>query len=309
MIYALAPMDGITDTAYRQIVKKVFEKYKKKDDELWLFTEFVSSDGLVYNFDGVKDHLFYEQNEKPIIAQIFWSNLYKLNYTMEYINNNYDFDGIELNIWCPAPKIMKLWAGSALMLDKEKTLDIVKKLSENSTKPFSIKTRAWVNNEDKEKQKDFIVKASSYCHLISIHARTLRQSHSWEADVDYVLDIKKKANPHCKIFFNGGVTREKLEDKKFMSKMKKLDGIMIWQASIWDPWIFTKHIPTWEEKKQTMLEHLDLNIIYKWEYRWIIEFRKFIWNYIKGIDNASKYRYELMQTQELKTFKEIINKI
>jgi len=71
MLYALAPMDGITDTAYRQIVKKVFKKYKKEGDELLLFTEFISSDGLFHNFDGVKNHILYEKEEKPLIAQIF----------------------------------------------------------------------------------------------------------------------------------------------------------------------------------------------------------------------------------------------
>lgn len=309
MLYALAPMDGITDTAYRQIVKKIFEKYKKEDDELLLFTEFVSSDGFVHNFEGVKHHIVYEKEEKPLIAQIFWSKLDNLVYTMEYINKNYDFDGMELNIWCPSPKIMKQGAGSALLFDKEKTLEIVKTLSEKSTKPFSIKTRAWLNELDKEEQKEFMIKASNYCYLISIHARTMKQGHSWVADIDYVLDIKKRANKNCKIIFNWGVNEEKLKDPDFMEKIKQIDWVMIWQAAIWNPWIFVDHKPDWEEKKQTMLEHLNLSIKYKWEKRALIEFRKFIWAYIKGIENASKYRFELMKTENLDIFKEILNKI
>jgi tRNA-dihydrouridine synthase len=72
MYWCLAPMDGITDTAYRQIVKEIFNKYNKNPDkELLLFTEFVSSDGFVHNFDGIKDHLIFEENEKPLICQIF----------------------------------------------------------------------------------------------------------------------------------------------------------------------------------------------------------------------------------------------
>jgi len=309
MLYALAPMDGITDTTYRQIVKKVFETYKKKGDNLLLFTEFVSSDGLFHNFDGVKNHILYENKEKPLIAQIFWSNLDKLIYTMEYINDNYDFDGMELNIWCPSPKIMKLWAWSALLKDKEKTLEIVKTLSEKSTKPFSIKTRAWLNDEDKKEQKEFIIKISNYCNMISIHARTMKQSHSWEVDVDYVLDVKKKVNKNCKIIFNWWITKEKLSDKDFMKKMGKLDGLMIWQSAIWNPWIFVEHQPDWKEKKQIILEHLDLNIKYKWERKGLVEFRKFIWTYIKGIDNASKYRLELMQSQTLGEFKKVLDEI
>ncbi len=310
MIYALAPMDWITDSPYRQIVKKVFDKYNNdKANQLYLFTEFISSEWFYHNYDGVKDHFNYDEKEWDVICQIFWSNEEKLLYMLKSVNKNFSFSWIELNIWCPSPSIMRLWAGSALLYDKEKTLQIVKKLSENSTKPFSIKTRSWLNNDDKEAQKDFIIKASKYCNIISIHSRTMKQSHSWESDVDYVLDVKRKANSNCKIIFNWGINKEKLLDIEFMKKMKKLDGIMIWQAAIWNPWIFVDYEPSWIEKKSIMLEHLSLNIGQKWEFKWIIEFRKFIWNYIKWIKNASKYRLELMQAKDKKTFEDIVSKI
>ena len=309
MLYALAPMDGVTDTSFRQIVKKIFEKYKKEGDEILFFTEFVSSDGLFYNFEAVKDHILYEKIEKPIIAQIFWSNLDKLLYATEYINKNYDFDGMELNIWCPSPKIMRLWAWSALLKDKEKTLEIVKTLSEKSTKPFSIKTRAWLSEEDKKEQKEFIIKASNYCHMISIHARTMKQSHSWEPDIDFVLDVKEKVNKNCNIIFNWWITKEKFLDLNFMEKIKKLDGIMIGQGAIWNPWVFVEHEPDLKERKQIILEHLKLNIKYKWEKKGLIEFRKFIWGYVKGIDNASKYRFELMKCESFEEFREVLDKI
>jgi len=310
MIWALAPMDGITDTAYRQIVKEIFEKYNKdKTKELLLFTEFVSSDGYVHNFDWIKNHLIYEENEKPLICQIFGSNLQKLLFTAKEIDKNYDFDAIELNIGCPAPKIMRFWAGSALMLDKNNTLEMIKILSEVIKRPFTIKTRVGVNEQDKQKQKEFIIKASEFCSIISIHARTLKQEHSWETDIDFVLDVKNKVNPNCKIIFNGWITEEKLQDTNFMYKMSKLDGIMIWQAGIWNPWIFVDYKPTWKEKKETILKHLQLNIKYKWERTWVIEFRKFIWTYTKWLDNASKYRVEFMKVDNFQDFKKIIDKI
>jgi len=310
MIRALAPMDGITDTAYRHIVKEIFDKYNTdKNKELLLFTEFVSSDGYVHNFDGIKNHLTYKEKEKPLICQIFGSNLQKLVFTAKEIDKNYDFDAIELNIGCPAPKIMKLGAGSALMIDKENTLEMIKTLSGSIKRPFTIKTRAGVNEQDKEKQKEFIIKASEFCSIISIHARTLKQEHSGDVDVDFVLDVKKKVNPNCKIIFNGWITQEKLQDEKFMEKMNKLDGIMVWQAAIWNPWIFVDHTPIWEEKRETILKHLQLNIKYKWERTWVIEFRKFIWTYTKWLDNASKYRVEFMKVDNFEDFKKIIDKI
>ena len=310
MLYALAPMDWITDSAYRQIVKKIWNKYKKDSpDELLLYTEFVSSDWFVHNFEGVKHHLDYVNDEKPLICQIFGSNLQKLLYTAREIEKNYDFDGIDLNVGCPAPKIMKIGAGSALMINKENTLEIVKTLSENLEIPFSIKTRAGVNEADKAKQLDFIVKASNFCKIIAIHARTLAQQHSWEPDIDFVLKVKQLANPNCKIIFNWWVTSEKLADKSFIEKMSLLDGIMIWQAAIGNPWIFVWVEPSWEERKQIILEHLQLNIQAKWERRGVIEFRKFIGSYIKWISNASKYRAEFMKIDSFDEFVKIINKI
>jgi tRNA-dihydrouridine synthase len=97
---------------------------------------------------------------------------------------------------------MRLGAGSALLYDKNYTLDIIKTLSKELKLPFSIKTRAGLNETDKEAQKEFLIKASEYCWLISIHGRTFKQEHHGEADLDFVLDVKKKANPNCKIVFN-----------------------------------------------------------------------------------------------------------
>ena len=310
MLYVLAPMDGITDSAYRQIVKKIWHKYKKdSDDELLLYTEFVSSDWFVHNFEGVKHHLDYINEEKPLICQIFGSNLQKLLYTAKKIEKNYDFDGIDLNIGCPAPKIIKTGAGSALMINKENTLEIVKTLSENLKIPFSIKTRIGINEADKHKQLDFIIKASNFCKIIAIHARTLVQYHSWEPDIDFVLKVKQLVNPNCKIIFNWWVTQDKLVDKTFMEKMSLLDGIMIWQAAIGNPWIFVGVEPSWKERKQTILEHLQLNIQAKWGRKWVVEFRKFIGSYIKWIPNASKYRSEFMKIDSFDDFVKIINKI
>ncbi len=310
MYWCLAPMDWITDTAYRQIVKEIFEKYNKNPNKkLLLFTEFVSSDWFVHNFDWVKHHLQYEKIEKPLICQIFWANKDNLLYTAKQIEKNYEFDWIDLNIGCPSPKIMKTWAWAALMKDKEKTLEIIKTLSDNLDIPFSIKTRIWLDNSDKSNQFKFLIKASNFCKIISIHARTYKQEHSGEVDIDFVLNLKKSVNPDCKVIFNWWINEGKLNDIDFMDKMSLLDWIMIWQAAIWNPWIFVDHKPDWEEKKQIIKKHLKLNIKYKWERRWVIEFRKFIGNYIKGIDNASKIRVQLMKVDNYEDFCKILDGI
>lgn len=309
MLYALAPMDWITDSPFRRIVKKIWNKYKSwSKDQLILYTEFVSSDWFVHNFDWIKDHLIYEKTEKPIICQIFWSNLQKLLYTAKKIQQNYDFDWIDLNVGCPAPKIMKTWAWGALMINKEKTLEMIKILAWH-IKNFSIKTRAGLNQQDKPKQLEFIVKASEFCKMIAIHSRTLKDGHSGPIDIDFVLKAKTLANPNCKIIYNGGVNEEFLKNEENMKKMEKLDGIMIWQAAIWNPWIFVGIKPSWEEKRQVILEHLQLNIKQKWERKWVVEFRKFIWSYIKWIKNASEYRLKFMKVDNFEDFKKILYSI
>ena len=116
-------------------------------------------------------------------------------------------------------------------------------------------------------------------------------------------------NNLIKIIFNWWVTAEKLQDEKFLEQMNQLDWIMIGQAAIWNPWIFVGIEPSWDEKKEIILEHLLLNIQAKGERRWVIEFRKFIGSYIKGIDNAAKYRTEFMKVDTFEDFKKIINNI
>lgn len=306
MLLFLAPMDWITDTATRQITKQIFEKYPLPWFELAFVTEFVSADWFFHNPEKVQNHLIFEETEKPIIAQIFGANLKTLLYTAKFIDKNYNFDWIQLNIWCPAPKIVRQWAGSALMINKQKTLEIIKTLSISIKKPFSIKTRTWLNEADKQAQFDFLVKSSKYCDMIVVHGRTFPQQNSWPVDLDYVLKLKQKVWNRCKIVFNWWIQNWWYNDKDFLEKIQILDWIMIWQTAIWNPWVFVNHNPNWEEKKQTIIKHLQLYIKYKQEGRWIREFRKFVSGYIKWIPNASKYRDKLIRTTSFKEFVNIL---
>ncbi len=310
MLLFLAPMDGITDTSCRQIVKKIFEKYGDKEKyQLMFVTEFVTADGFFYNPEKVKDHLDFRIWEKPLIAQIFGANEETLLYTAKVIDREYDFDGIELNIWCPSPKIVKQWAGSGLMKDKERTLNLIKKLSNIVDRPFSIKTRIGLNIDDTEDQFQFLLKASNYCSMMTIHARYYTQANSWETYIDFVRKLKRKVSSSCKIIYNGGIEDAWMKDKDFLEKIETLDGIMIWQSAIWNPWVFVDYIPNWEERKEIILEHAKLMVERKWERRWLIEFRKFISNYISNIRNASKYRVLLMDAKTLEEFAKILQTI
>lgn len=260
MIMWLAPMDGVTDYPYRMIVEKFFSKYGDKNNELRKRTEFMSADGYMINPSRLIKHLIKSPNEKRLIAQIYWWNKDTLIKTAQDIEKKYSgFFGIELNIWCPSPKVLSCGAGAGMMKNKEKTLEYIKNISESLSIPFSIKTRTGLDNNDRENQFNFILQAAKYCKTISIHGRTYKQWHQWEVDRDFIYHIKQEVGNSCRIIGNGGI--ESYEDTKRHSG--HIDGIMIWQAAIQQPWIFTSHIPSKEEKKEIAINHFITMIAYE----------------------------------------------
>ena len=145
------------------------------------------------------------------------------------------------------------------MKDREKTLNIIKELSKQLTIPFSIKSRTGLDNIDKSRQFDFLVEASYYCDKISVHARTLKELYHWEWDRDFIYKLKSKANKSCKIIWNWGIKSFEEIQAKSSKDWIQLDWIMIWQAAIWNPWIFTNHEPSIQERIETAIEHLKLS--------------------------------------------------
>jgi len=352
MIYWLAPMDWITDCVFRLITQEIFLKYnKKKSDEFWSRSEFMSADWYCHSPNKLVKHICKiiknpttqpsEDNTTKFVAQIFGSNIDTLSKTTNYLSKDYDFiDGIELNIWCPAPNIMSCGAGSAMLKDKKNTLEIIKKLS-SQTKNFSIKTRTWLDIDDKVSQVDFLLEASNYCKFIWIHGRTYKQSHSWEVDWDFIYSIKSKCNANCKVIWNWWVCE--FEDIK--RKLWNLDGIMIWQSAIANPWIFVDFVPTKQDIYETTIKHLKLSCAFEIYYKknildhnfdrkkiWInyndlnlewdeifdynenveklrtpVEFRKFVFNYVKWIVWNKEFKIDIAKSKDIKEVKNIID--
>jgi len=350
MQLCFAPMDWITNCATRLITSQVFEKYWKKEDSLGLRTEFMNVDGFLINPHQVIKHALTIEWEKPIL-QIYWWKEETLIQATRKIQNEYAslFSWIELNTGCPSNTVMKVGWWSDMLKDKEKTLKIIQKLSEiQGSLPFSLKTRAWLNECDKDEQMNFLVKASQYCTKISIHGRTLKQLYAWEADRKFISEIKKNIetnwNSGCKIIWNGWINSYDDAENKF-SKFS-LDWIMVGQAAIWNPRIFTLHAPTSEEKCETVLKHLnysiacdqwfdekiasklweitiqDLNIPLEWletrvkenqnkfdlQPHAIVEFRKFLFQYVKWIPWSKEWKQKVLSCKDYQELKnQIIN--
>ena len=350
MYLCFAPMDWITNCATRLITSQIFEKYWKKEDSLWLRTEFMNVDGFLINPHQVIKHALTTDWQKPIL-QIYWWKEETLIQATEKIQNEYSdlFSWIELNTGCPSNTVMKVGGWSDMLKDKGKTLNIIKKLSEiKGLLPFSLKTRAGLNEADKSEQLDFIVKASKYCSKISIHGRTLKQLYTWMADRNFIAEIKKDIetnwNSECKIIGNGWIIS--YDDAENKLSQFNLDWIMIGQAAIWNPRIFTPHEPTPEEKLETILRHLDysiacdqrfdekianksweisiqdLNIPLEWiedrtqgnqnksdlQPHTIVEFRKFLFQYVKWIPWSKEWKQQVLTCKDYLELKEqIIN--
>ena len=345
MQLCFAPMDWITNCATRLIINQIFEKYWKKEDSLWLRTEFMNVDGFLINPHQVIKHALTTQWQKPIL-QIYGGKEETLIQAIEKIQKEYSvlFSWIELNTGCPSNTVMKVGWWSDMLKDKSKTLKIIQELSGiQGPLPFSIKTRAWLNDSDKESQKIFITKASQYCSKISIHGRTLKQLYTWEADRNFIAEIKKDIetnwNSECKIIWNGWISS--YDDAENKLSEFNLNWIMIGQAAIWNPRIFTPHKPTLEEKLETVLKHLDYSIACdqrfdekiankSWEIivedlnipieriedrvkenqkksnlqpHTIVEFRKFLFQYVKRIPWSKEWKQQILICKDYQILK------
>ncbi|AKH32600.1 putative tRNA-dihydrouridine synthase [candidate division SR1 bacterium Aalborg_AAW-1] len=254
MILGLAPMDGVTDYSYRRIVQEIFNRYGEKEKHnLWKRTEFMSADGYMINPSRLVKHLITCEDESNLIAQIYGGNIDTLLKTAQDIEQKYPFfQGIELNIGCPSPKILACGAGAGMMRNKHKTLEYIRTLSEGLSLPFSIKTRAGLNNDDKDEQFKFILEAAKYCPTITIHGRTYSQAHNGEVDRDFIYRIKQELGDAITIIGNGGINA--YED--YQIHEGKVDGIMIGQSAMQNPRIFTPYTPTEQERIDLSLRHL-----------------------------------------------------
>lgn len=280
MIFGLAPMDGITNLPYRTIVNNVFSNYgpQQPDTQIRNRTEFMNVDWYMIQPHKLVHHLIHHDDEKQLIAQLYGGNKDTLVQSVIDIQEKYpQFMGIELNIWCPSPRVMVCGGWSWMMKHKERTLDIIKSMSNVATLPFSIKVRTGVNEEDKKDRYVILLQAAPYVHCISIHGRTIKQWHSGQVDRNYIHRFKQEVWDTCLVIGNGGITThaEALHyvqtplpfDGHNTTSTSEIsygiDGIMVWQAAIADPWIFTGHTPSTQERYETIMEHLYLAVAYE----------------------------------------------
>ena len=298
----LAPMAGLTDLPFRIIC----EKYNPG----LVVTEMVSSKALQYNDEKTKLLLNIEGEKRPIAVQIFGSDVEAMKVATKYVERIADI--IDINMGCPAPKVVKNGDGSKLLLDLEKVEKITKAVVESTNKPVTVKIRKGWDNEHIVAVEAAKVIERAGAKAITIHGRTRSEFYTGIADWDIIKKVKEAVK--IPVIGNGDIKNP--QDAKRIFEQTNVDGIMIARASLGNPWIFEqirtylesgyiREIPN-EEKLNIIIEHINLEIKERGEITGIREMRKHICYYLKGMPNASEIRDKINHIEEEKEVKKYL---
>lgn len=290
---ALAPMEDVTDTVFRQIVAK----YGKPDI---FFTEFVSIDGLCsVGFEKLLPRLKYAKIEKPIIAQIWGSDPEKF-YKVAQMISKMGFDGIDINMGCPDRKVVKKGAGGGLIKTPELAKQIVEAVKLGAPKlPVSVKTRIGVNSIITEEWISFLFTLN--LAALTVHGRTVKEMSKVPAhwnEIGKVVKLRNKINPQTLIIGNGDVISH--QQALDYSKKYGVDGVMIGRGIFHNLWVFNPEVQeksiTPEMKIEALISHIKLFDKTWGETKNYDILKKFYKAYVSGFPEAKQLRIKLMAT-------------
>lgn len=293
----LAPMAGVTDMAFRIICREMGCGLT--------YTEMVSSKGMYFGSSRTKDLLLFAPIETPRAAQIFGNDPVIMS-EMARVFADLGTEIIDINMGCPAPKIVKNGDGSALMRDPDKAQRITEQVVKAVDVPVTVKFRmGWdagsLNGVDFAKRME-----AAGASAVTIHGRTREQFYSGVADWDFIRQVKEAVR--IPVIGNGDITSP--EDAARMLKETGVDGVMIGRASEGNPWIFKRTVayletglllpePDYRERIDLLLRQLKMTVEYKGEDTGIKEMRKQGAWYLKGMPGGVKIKTELQTLKKL----------
>lgn len=301
-VLALAPLANVTDAAFRRIIAKY-----GKPSVLW--TEFVSADGLALAPEEGRKKLLkdleYSEIEHPIVAQFFTSSPEHMK-SAAGLARKLGFDGVDINMGCPDRAIEKQGAGAQLMKNPGLARELIRAAKEGAENlPVSLKTRAGYNKPELDTWLPEVLKENPA--LVTIHARTRKEMSKVPARWEFVkraVEIRNEAGVETLIFGNGDV--ESLEVAKKRVQETGCDGVMLGRAIFGNPWLFSKHIPTTEEKLQVLVEHTKLFEELLGDTKSFAIMKKHFKAYVSGFEGAVELRSRLMETRNAGEVEEII---
>lgn len=284
-IVGLAPMDGVTDFAMREIYSEI-----AKPDVV--FTEFVSAEGLVCGSDKLLKSLKFSGKQRPVVAQLFGENPKSFKKAVGIIEK-LGFDGIDINMGCPARKVLLRKAGGALIGNYDLAEEIINLcLAAVKKIPVSLKTRV-----SDERWYKFLSGFS--LSAVTIHGRYLKQGNTGEVDWEEIGRagrILKEKN--IVVLGNGGVLDK--SDGIIKCKEHDLDGVLIGKAALGNPWVFSEEVFDKNDKLKTIERHAKIG-----SYPSVL--KHFGW-YAKGFIGAKELRSELLKTRCFEETKKVIEK-
>jgi nifR3 family TIM-barrel protein len=303
----LAPMEDVSDPPFRALCKK-------HGADL-MYTEFISSEGLIRDAAKSVQKMDIYEYERPVGIQIFGYDIESMREATRIIEKT-NPDIIDINFGCPVKKVTCKGAGAGMLQDIPKLIRMTDAIVKETNLPVTVKTRLGWDNESKfvvstsEKLQDVGVEA------ISIHGRTRVQLYKGDADWTLIGEVKNNPRMRIPIFGNGDIdTPEKAVEYK---NRYGVDGIMIGRASIGYPWIFKEvkhymatgeHLPSpgVKERVEAAIQHLEMSVKWKGETLGIAEMKRHYTNYFKGIAHFKEYRMKLVTSFDLKEIKEILD--
>jgi len=294
----LAPMEDVSDPPFRALCKK--------HGADMMYTEFISSEGLIRDAKKSVQKLDIYDEERPIGIQIFGANLDSMKRTAEIVEQAQP-EVLDINYGCPVKKVVCKMAGAGILQDIDKMVELTDAIVKSTKLPVTVKTRlGWDENtkyivEVAERLQDVGIKA------ISIHGRTRKQMYKGEADWSLIAKVKENPRINIPVFGNGDINSgpKALEYKNRFG----VDGIMIGRAAIGYPWIFNeiKHYlktqeiltpPSIKERVAAVRQHLDKSIEWKGETLGILEMRRHYTNYFRGLPHVKPYRMILVTSHD-----------
>ncbi len=305
----LAPMEDVSDPPFRYVCKQ-------HGADL-MYTEFISSEGLIRDAAKSTQKLDIFEYERPVGIQIFGSEIDSMVEATK-IASSVNPDLIDINYGCPVKKVVCKGGGAAILTNPKKMVAMTKAIVEATHLPVTVKTRLGWDDQTKnivevaERLQDVGIKA------LSIHGRTRVQLYKGDADWTLIGEVKNNPRMNIPIFGNGDIdTPEKALEYK---NRYGVDGVMIGRASIGNPWVFReiKHFvktgqhmagPTLFERLEACKTHLDKSLEWKGPIVGLVEMRRHYANYFKGIPHFKEYRMRLVSCTDVVEIQDIFNEL
>ena len=301
----LAPMAGYTDLAFRLLVKE--------RQCAMVTSEMISSEGLIRNDRRTRKYMLSDRSEAPLSMQIFGSNPEVMARAAEIAVQN-GADCVDINMGCPVKKVIRNGAGAALLRDVDQVRRMLRKIRTAVDCALTVKIRSGWTSAEINATDVALAAEDAGVDAIAVHARTVSQGFSGNADWDIIKQVKRSVS--LPVIGNGDVREP--EDALKMMEATGCDAVMIGRAALGAPWIFSQClavlknevpvIPTMEERRETAIRHLSLLRSYMPEDVAVRKMRGKVMLYIRTLPNRGEFRLQMRTATSEQEYRDHLNR-